>query len=204
MTDSLHIGYFLEDIAQEKLITGVVQRVADQMGIQVAHDVRNATGGQGRVLTELRRYLADIRRGRIAEPPVLVVAIDGNCSSYQEKRRQIQQLVEQAEYSGTVIYAIPNPHIECWYLADPDGFRAAISGSEPPPIPSRKCDRGWYKRALIEAFRTANIIPQLGGAEFADAIVANMALDRIQQSDRALGHFVADTRSALTRHRNTV
>jgi hypothetical protein len=197
MPEPVTIGYFLEDLNHREFLTALVKRVADESGLLLVHDVRNAAGGKGRALTGLRHFLRDARSGRILCPPVLVVAIDGNCDTYQEKRQQIEQVKEQAGYPGVLVCAVPDPHIERWYLADAQGFRQAIPGSAPPALPTYKCERGCYKQALRQAFATAGLEPQLGGAAYAAELVAQMDLYRAGQSDRALKHFLDDLRAAL-------
>lgn len=197
MPEPLTVGYFLEDYAQRDFITSLVERVARDLGIEVAHDVRNATGGKGRAVSELRSYLRDARGGRVQEQPILVVAIDGNCTSFQARRKEIEQTGEQTGYRGTLVCAVPDPHIERWYLADAEGFKSAIEGSRPPELPAHKCERGLYKQALRDAFRDADIIPQLGGAEYAREIVSQMDFFRAGKEDAALKHFLDELRMAL-------
>ncbi len=197
MTRLLDIGYFLEDIGQERLISALAERVASSLSIEASHHVHNATGGRGSVMSELRRYLSDARHDRVPVHPVLVVAIDGNCSGYQGKKQQIDDIRGRTAYPGTVVYAIPDPHVECWYLADLEAFSQAVAGSRPKALSQTKCKRDYYKRTLLEAFLTAGFRPQLGGAEYARDIVARMDLTRAGRSDRALNHFLNDLRSAL-------
>jgi hypothetical protein len=197
MPSPLTIGCFLEDIAQEQFITSLVQRVASDLNVPVASDVRNATGGKGRVMDEFQRYLRDAQRGRVTLHPVLVVVIDGNCMSHLAKRRQIEQAQAYTGYAGTIVCAVPDPHIERWYLADTQGFGRAIQGSRPPELPAYKCERDRYKHTLRQAFHTAGIEPQLGGAEYAGENVAQMDLYRAGQTDSALKHFLDDLRVAL-------
>lgn len=59
------IGYFLEDVGQEKFIQALIERVAQEVGLAndlLHHDPRNATGGKGKAVTELRRFLRDVQR----------------------------------------------------------------------------------------------------------------------------------------------
>lgn len=201
MPESVTIGYFLEDILHEQFFTALAKRVAEELGIDIIPQVRNATGGRGRVLAELRNYLHDVRAGRGPLHPILIVAIDGNCTTYQAKRNEIRQVIEQVGYPGDVVYAVPDLHIERWYLADAEGFRQAIEGSHPPSLPPYKCERNRYKETLRQAFCTAGIRPQLDGAEYAQEIVAAMDLYRAGQNDAALKHFLDDLRATLKRFR---
>jgi len=200
MPEPLTIGFFLEDSAHEQFFTTLVRRVAEETNTEVVFDVRNATGGKGRVLTELRRYLRDAQAGRVPMHPVLVVAIDGNCATYQVKRTQIEQLKDRSGYPGELVCAVPDPHIERWYLADVEGFQLAIVGSQPPALPAYKCERGRYKQAIGQALRSAGIEAQLDIPGYAAEIVAQMNLHRAGQMDTAFKHFVADLRATLKRH----
>ena len=40
------IGLFLEDVAHERFVTSVVEKVADDAGIAVTREIRNGAGGQ--------------------------------------------------------------------------------------------------------------------------------------------------------------
>ncbi|MCL6431449.1 MAG: DUF4276 family protein [Anaerolineae bacterium] len=197
MTSPIRVGYFLEDIAHAQFVTAVVQRVAESLHLSVTHDVRNASGGRGRVMHELRNYLRDMCAGHIEMAPLIVVAIDGNCSRWQQRRREILDMALSAGYAGNVVCAVPSPHIERWYLADLDAFRSAVPGSNPPQLPSRKCERGYYKKALMDAFRATGVIPQLGGAEYARDIVARMRFEKAARRDPAFSRFVGDLSGAL-------
>jgi hypothetical protein len=196
----IHIGYFLEDIAQQRFICALVERVACGLGLTPAdlyHDVRNATGGEGQTMSSLRAFLH--RCSGIADPPfdLLVVAIDGNCSTYSARRDEIGRLVSQAEYPGLFACAVPNPHVERWYIADPTGFQQAVAGPAPPSVPRYKCERARYKRGLSDALREAGLEAPLGGAEYGDEIAQHIDLQRAGRSDSSFKHFRDDVRQAL-------
>ncbi len=197
----IRLGYFLEDIAHEQFLTCLVSRVAADMGLEISrlnHDVRNASGGHGKALTELDKFMRDMARGRVSAPPILVVAIDGNCVGYNAKANDIRGRVEQRNYAGQLVCAVPDPHIERWYIADPSGFQKAIESEMTPQLPAYKCERGMYKRILKDAFNQADIVPLLGGAEYAEDIVAHMDLYKAQQEDRALKSFIDHLKQALS------
>ena len=197
----LRVGYFLEDIAHEKLITALVRRVGQEAGLAseaLGHIVYNASGGKGRTMTELRSFLRDVQHGRISPIPVLIVAIDGNCQGYTEKHNEIRRVAEHSGYPGQLVCAIPDPHIERWYMADPGGLQQAIGAGVRPVLPAYKCERGQYKRVLLEVFADVGIRPLLGGAEYGDAVVEAMNLYTAQQADPALKHFVDCLRAALS------
>lgn len=200
MAVEVRIGCFLEDIAQERLVTALIKKVLflrQTISADLVLEVRNSTGGVGRALGSFEDYLRRWRSGSQSSYDALVVAIDGNCAGYAAKKKQILETVTQVGYPGEIICAIPNPHIEKWYLADPRGFKDRFGGSELPKGPRYKCERDRYKRALLTAFQNAEVEVPLGGAEYGDEIVQCMDLPRAEQSDRELRLFIRDLRTIL-------
>ncbi len=196
----LRVGYFLEDIGHKEFIPALVERIADKAGLvsrTLEHVIYNASGGKGQAITELKNFLRDMARGVVSPTPVLVVAIDGNCQGYMEKRNEIQQIAELHEYPGQLVCAIPDPHIERWYIADPPGFQQAIEARIQPSLPAYKCERGRYKRAMLDVFADVDVRPLMGGAEYGREIVAAMDLYTAQKVDAALKHFVDDLKAVL-------
>jgi len=194
------IGYFLEDVAQERFLQALVERIAQDLGWPreaLRHTPRNVTGGQGMATTALRQFLRDMRRGRERPFDVLVVVLDGNCQGYAEKRNEILAIAEQTGYPAPLVCAVPDPHIERWYLADPAALRQVLGMEANPALPSYKCERGRYKRALREAFAQADLIALLGGAEYGPALVEAIDFYAVGRADPAFRHFVEDLRAAL-------
>lgn len=196
----LNIGYFLEDVGQARFVKALVTRVALEMGLSsddLNHDIRNATGGKGLAMTELRRFLRDVKRGRASPFSVLVVAIDGNCQRYREKRDEIERTAQQTDYPGTLVCVVPDPHIERWYLIDQDAFRQAVEIDFSPQVPPYKCERGVYKRAMQEAFAKAGFMPPLGGVEYGEEIALKIDFYTAQKADTAFKHFLDELQAAL-------
>jgi hypothetical protein len=197
----VQLGYFLEDVGQEAFIVSLAERIADEVGLAVdalQHDLRSTVGGKGTAVRELRRFLLDVRRGHHRPFDVLIVAIDGNCQGYVEKRNEIQQIVEQTHYRGSVVCAVPDPHVEYWYLIDAQALRSVIEADVQFEVPAYKCERGRYKRALQNAFRQAGIFAPLGGAEYGADVAAALDLYAVGRVDAGFRHFVDDLRVALT------
>lgn len=202
----LRIGYFLEDLAQEKFILALVQRVAAEaegLTTELRHEVRNATGGAGQALPQFGQFLDRRKRGGEKHFDVLVVAIDGNCVGPTQRAKEIKRMAEQKGYLGRLVCAVPNPHIEKWYLADPAGFQAQFQSPRLPAVPRQKCERDRYKRALAQALRDADLEAPLGGAEFGEEVVAGIDLYRAAKKDRALGQFLSELRQVLKAHVQT-
>jgi len=98
--------------------------VAEEKNQQVSIEVLNATEGS-KVWEELRQYLQECSRGKRRLPDLLVVVKDGNCEGLQQVRRRIQELVRKcAPQIPQLVSAVPDPHIERWYLEDQKALNA--------------------------------------------------------------------------------
>jgi hypothetical protein len=91
--------------------------------------------------------------------------------------------------------ACPDPHIERWYLADPESFKDVVGHR--PTIARKKCARDYYKDALAKVVRKAGYPATLGGIEFAQELVERMDLYRAGRNERSLKAFVDDLRGRL-------
>jgi hypothetical protein len=192
------ICYFLEDIAHERFLKALVARLAEEQGLspdRLIHDVRNASGGRGKVLEEFRQFLDDLSR-QSGTPDVLVVAVDGDCVGYRQRREEILRIANQKEYKGLMACAVPNPHIERWYLADPEPLQR-IAGIQ-PVCPRYKCQRDLYKQALRDVFLKAGVTPLLGGAEYGEDIAREIDIYKVGRIDTGFKHFVEDLRTAFS------
>lgn len=135
----IRVAVFYEDDGHRSLITPLVRRIAAEEGVQVSVDERNATGGIPAALAKLRQYGRDLQRG-LDYHEVLVIAIDGNCGTYSSRRDQVADLVGE-EYAGCLVVAVPDPHVERWYLAAPRALQQAAGLTQTPPLPPPdKCD----------------------------------------------------------------
>jgi len=189
------ITCFCEDVAHERFIKTIIERAGQQIGIQVEINVRSATHGS-RVRRELEQYLRDIKEKVEPMPDVLVVVIDGNCQKEMQVRKDIQGLTSKYGFPDEwVICAIPDPHIERWYLEDQQALVQVIPNAKPPKL-SYKCERDRYKRALVETIRKAGIEPLLGGAEYGDEIAQSLNPSRL---DRSFRNFWNELQRLFTR-----
>ena len=161
--------------------------------IEAAVRVRSARGGHGRALQELRLYQTLIEKRVFDVPPDLIVAaIDGNCTTFRRKRTEIENAT-RAVFEDRLVAACPDPHVERWYLADPDSFHEIVGYR--PSVGRRKCERNHYKRLLANAIRRGDHPPTLGGIEFATELVDAMDLYRAGKEDSSLRTFVDDLRA---------
>ncbi|MEW6137060.1 MAG: hypothetical protein AB1733_02435 [Thermodesulfobacteriota bacterium] len=196
MNSEPRLDIFVEDRAHEYFIRALVRRLAREQGLSFDVQVRSGTGGHGRAVSEFRNYQALLDKGLLSDPGLIVVAIDANCAKFPRKRREILDTVSSAR-SGAVIAACPDPHVERWYMADPESFHRVVGSS--PRIRQKKCKRDYYKNALASAVRQGGHPPTLSGIEFAEELVAAMDLYKAGKIDRSLGLFVEELRSALRR-----
>jgi hypothetical protein len=174
---------FFEDVAHERFIKTIVERAGQEIGIRTEVSMRNATHGS-RVWRELEQCLKDIQKGVEPMPDVLVVVIDGNCQKRTRVSERIRTLASRYDFPDErVVCAIPDPHIERWYLEDQKALVQVIPNAEPRKI-RYKCERDRYKRVLMETIRKAGIEPLLGGAEYGDEIAWTLDPRRLDRSFR--------------------
>ncbi len=185
------IALFVEDFAHRQVIGALARRIAGDLGLDVRLEWRNVRHGYGRVVREFNDYLRDLTRQVGPLPDLIVVATDANCKGLNERTREM----ETRDAPAPLILAIPDPHIERWLLLDGAAFKAVFGrGCD---APDQKCDRGRYKRRLVESIFAAGVTPILGGLEFAEDIVQCMDLDRAEQADDSFGRFTGSLRTAL-------
>lgn len=192
----LKIGYFLEDRAQENFLKAIVERVAKEEGIDcstIEHDIRSSTGGFGQVIFEFRKFLRRYGNIKITPFDILVVAIDGNCKGFNEMETKLRKYAQQTRYPRMehVVFAIPDPHIERWYLDDSKAFMEAVGLNTYPLIPKYKCKKDIYKQAIDNNLQSAGISSVLGGSEYGELIVKFIQdLYHLGKEDTSLGHFI--------------
>lgn len=187
------IALFVEDFAHQSFLAALLQRIAAEYGVAVHLDWRNARRGHGAVVNELKQFLRDLQRGRDGLPDLVVVATDANCKGLVERLRQITAVTSKVDVH--TVCAVPDPHIERWLLVDSAAFKSVFGrGCD---APDQKCDRARYKKMLIDAIRSSGVIPNLGGIEFADDIVAAMDLTRAAAADASLSRLIEDLRAAF-------
>ena len=188
------IGLFMEDIAHERFITSLVERVASEAGINPSLDVRNASGGIPRMRGELRRFLQDHTEIESDMLDILIIVQDADRDGETEVKSRVRNFIERTGYPRTTILAVPDPYIEAWYLADPASIQAFTNSPTLTQIPQGESDKDTYKNELSRAFPSA----PYGGIEYADEIVVNMDMYRAGQNVSSLRHFIDELRSTLT------
>ena len=196
MSDRLVVDLFVEDRAHEEFLKPLVTRISGEDGIDVWARVRSGTGGHARAVAEFKLYqrIVALSPSTAVAADLVVVAIDTNCSTFATARKRLHDAAAPS-LRDRIVVACPDPHVERWYVADPQSFETVV-GSR-PDVGSRKCARGHYKRVLVEAIAQGGHPVTLGGVEFAAELVEAMDVYRAGRSDSSLKAFVDDLRAGL-------
>lgn len=196
MSSPVVVDVFVEDRAHEAFLVPLLLRIAKGEEIPVAPRVRAARGGHARAIAELKLYQDLVTRGvaGTTHPDLLIVGIDGNCSTFARARRAIEEAT-RPPLSDRLVVASPDPHVERWYLADPESFKTVVG--QRPVVGKKKCARDHYKRVLAKTVRQAGHPATLGGIEFAPELVEGMDLYRAGKGDHSLKAFLDDLRGKL-------
>jgi hypothetical protein len=110
------IAYFLEDIGQEAIIPPLVRRLIREAGKPAEnfdHRTLNARGGGS--ISSYKSFLADAKRRMHLPADLLIVGSDGNCKGFATRRNEITAVGANPPYP-IVVTAVPDPHVERWYL----------------------------------------------------------------------------------------
>jgi hypothetical protein len=192
----MKIDLFVEDRAHEEFLKPLVSRVAMEENVIANIRVRCARGGHSRAIKEYILYQYVAGRGGIIDgtPDILIVAIDGNCTTAARKRAEIENVTETA-FREKLVTACPDPHIERWYLADPTSFNKVVGFH--PEVTRTKCVRDHYKHLLTSAIRAGEHPIMLGGVDFAPELVGEMDFYDAGKNAPSLGAFVSDLRAKI-------
>ena len=196
MSSPVTVDIFVEDRAHEAFLVPMLQRIAREENLVVSPRVRSARGGHGRAIAELKLYQQVVETGMpgFAPPDLLLAGIDGNCSTFAKAKKAIEGATH-VPFSDRLVAACPDPHVERWYLADPESFKEVVGLR--PTITKKKCVRDYYKDALAKLVSKAGHPATLGGIEFAQELVGRMDLYRAGKNERSLKAFVDDLRGRL-------
>lgn len=196
MSNRIVAHVFVEDQAHEAFLLPMLRRIAGEENVLLDPRVRTGRGGHSRALDELKFYQVTTRKdiSGIDLPDVLVAGIDGNCSKPLKARKAIQEVVG-VPFSDRLVIACPDPHIERWYMADPESFKKVV-GTQ-PRLSKKKCLKDYYKDLLASTVRQAGHPSPLGGIDFARDLVEGMDLYRAGRNEHSLKAFIDDVRSKL-------
>jgi hypothetical protein len=188
------VSLFGEDTAHEAVLTALLQRLSREYGIQLRVHPLSATGGVARLHHNFQSYLADVNKGKIFTPDLIVVATDGNCKGYTERRQEMHKVIQShPALEDVVVYAIPDPHIERWLLADAAAFAAVLGRG--CNLPQHKCEKNFYKQLLVREIQAANVKPILGGLEYAEDLIKAMDLARVEAHEASFEKLLKELKA---------
>jgi len=193
----LNIVYFFEDIAHENFIRAFVRRIMAENNIEIREDI--LTSGRGEYKSKFVEYLRACKKREMFKYDIVILVHDANCKGIAEFKNRIQRDLDKYNYGFPVVFAIPDPYIERWYLLDKEAFVRAVQGDKYPPDLSYQCSkkhRTFYKEKLREAIRLNDIEPIQGGAEYGERIAWNIDYKQLAQRDRSFNLFISSLEEA--------
>ncbi len=191
------VDLFVEDRAHEAFLKPLLTRVADEERKKTRLRVRSATGGHAKAIAEFKLYQRIDAASGMVPADLVVVAIDSNCKKFAETREEVKDAAS-LDWEHRLVVACPDPHIERWYLADPESFKRVVGHL--PNVPKEKCERDYYKNLLETEIRKAGHHAFLGGVDFAAELVGKMVFYRAGKNSTSLKSFLEDLRSQLRGH----
>jgi hypothetical protein len=199
MAANVSVAFFLEDVGQEAIIPPIFKRLALEEGFgpgQLECKVLHARGGGS--LGAYKQFLKSARKSRLASVNLLVVGSDGNCKGFASRRDEILTKAQGSPFTD-VIAAVPDPHVERWYLLDIPALESAADVHLSLQQVPQKCEKDLYKTLLRQAFDGTEVSPPLGGIEYGERIAEQMDLYNAGRQDHGLRDFVEKSRAWLRR-----
>jgi hypothetical protein len=198
------VAFFLEDSAQEAIIPPIFTRLAAEEGWPASClDLQVLSARGGGSLTAFRAFLKDARRRGHLDADLLVVGVDANCKGFPVRRELVMKAAAKSPYRE-IITAIPDPHVERWFLLDMAALSSAAGSPIAASVPAYKCEKNHYKTLLRQAFAGSGIAPPLGGLEYGPLVARQMDLFAAAKCDHGLADYVEKARAWLKRVKNAV
>ncbi len=209
LSKAVEVVYFCEDLAHENFLRGLIWRVAGETGFQSLKLFPGSVKGGSQVWKALTTYLRRFdAKSYTPSPDLLLVLIDSDCEA-QATQTRLREITEGIRQRGTpqVVAGIPIPHVEAWYLCDPEAVWKALGEGVPPEFMQKKRP-AWkelfrlrkadcqidYKDRLRDFLSSLGIQPISGGAEYGESLARNIDPKRMP---RDLKEFWEALRNAL-------
>ncbi len=199
MAAERRVAFFLEDSAQEAIIPPLFRRLAREEGLplhQLTVQVLSARGGGS--LSAFQKFLNDARQRGHLNADLLIVGADANCKGFTARRDVVLKAAAKSPYPE-IVTAIPDPHVERWYLLDQTALSQAAGTAIATSPPAYKCEKNHYKQLLKQAFLSTGIAPPLGGLEYGPVIAQRMDLYSAAKQDHGLNDYIENARAWLKR-----
>ena len=159
----------------------------------------SARGGAS--LSALRQFLKDARQRGHLNADLLVVGVDANCKGFTQRRDFVLKAAAKSPYRE-IITAIPDPHVERWFLLDMAALSRAAGAPIAASVPSYKWKKNHYKNLLRQTFAGSGITPPLGGQEYGPLIARELDLFAAAKQDHGLADYLEQARAWLKRLRS--
>ncbi len=195
------VRYVLEDLAHAEFVPALFRRIAHETDVDIDERIPGYMRGGGTTISELRQLLGDINAGVTDRPDIIVVGIDADCGQQGDRDRQVKRACRVEGYQGTVLTAEPDPHIEIWYLSDPEFVQQLLLTPERPTVPTVRCKRQEYKDRLRSTVLSSGVRPALGGIEYGTEIAERMDRYRAGRNVSSLRRFVDAARRQCAQYR---
>ncbi len=204
MAGERRVAFFLEDSAREAIIPPLFGRLAaEAQWSEKQLDLRVLSARGGASLRAFRGFLKDARQRGHLNADLLIVGVDANCKGFTARRDLVLKIAGRSTTYPAVIAAIPDPHVERWYLLDTSALGKAAGTTIAACVPAYKCEKGHYKTLLRAAFAGSGIIPPLGGLEFGPLVAQHMDLFAAAKQDHGLADYIEKVRAWLKRAKST-
>jgi len=199
MNEIIKIGYIFEDIAQANFIKSLVHRILIKSGIDVNKVYEEVLPARGSKVDKVfKEYLRSFKKEKAwIDYDILIMTKDANRKGYHEVKQKLTPKQNKFVYPFSIVFALPDPHVERWYLLDGGAFCRAVGGNSPPELQTLIRKKGFYKARLGEALRNNGIKSTMGGAEYGDDIAREMNLEFTCGKDESFKGFIDDLEFAI-------
>lgn len=197
---AIRVYLIVEDAAQENVARALFRRLSFEEGVKISIS-KSIMGGYGGVLTEIKGFQRALHKGAIpaGSPDLLLVLGDSNCHNFQERKRQITDIIDNTIFPFIAV-GCPDPHIEKWLLIDSHALNMVFGVSL--NISLDKCKRDYYKHELQRIVRQAGWPMTQEGIEYAQDIIEKIDFIQAERNDHSFKVFLSELRSIIKRFKS--
>jgi len=206
MANKTVILYFVEDPAQESFITTLITRIAAGEGIPAQRVSLSGWAVQdgSKAIDEFEQFVKGSGDDLWGCADIFVVGFDANRKGVSERRKQLRTITKPLDIAlqDPIAFAVPNPHIERWYLEDQQAFNCVFGPGSAPAMPSYKSDKAFYKQILHDAIARTGRDSLLGVSAYGEDVALAVNFD-VLSNDRGFKLFRKDLCRAFRRLQTT-
>ncbi|MCD6326435.1 hypothetical protein J7M28_02625 [bacterium] len=207
MAEEVVVLYFVEDPAQESFITTVIRRIADGEGIPAQRVSLSGWAVQdgSKAIAEFKHFVKEAGDDLWASADILAVGFDANREGVTERRKQLRMITKPLDIAlqDRIAFAVPDPHIERWYLEDQHAFNSVFGPGSAPAKPPYKSDKDYYKQTLHDAIAKTGQNSLLGASAYGEDIALAVNFDVLSR-DRGFKLFLKELKAAFRHLQSTI